>query len=161
MDLAGGGDDEGAVVVGDGGGAAVGVPDVGADGLGDEVDDLLAALVTGGAGLLLRLLLGVVGVLEGALAAAGLAGALGGGLEVELRAVEVGDVHDEVVDGVDAGVHVLVGDLPGGDFDDAVVKPSTQRLLKSFDLKVEYFETLVATGVVGGHDIAPASVGGT
>ena len=35
-----------------------------------------------------------------------------------------------------------------GDFDDAVVKPSTQTLLKSFDLKVEYFETLVSTGVV-------------
>lgn len=31
-------------------------------------------------------------------------------------------------------------------FDDAVVKPSTQKLLKSFDLKVEYFETVVATG---------------
>lgn len=41
-----------------------------------------------------------------------------------------------------------------GDFDDAVVKPSTQKLLKSFDLKVEYFETLVSTGIVGGHDIA-------
>lgn len=25
-----------------------------------------------------------------------------------------------------------------GDFDDAVVKPSTQKLLKSFDIKVEY-----------------------
>lgn len=33
-----------------------------------------------------------------------------------------------------------------GDFDDAVVKPSTQKLLKSFDMKVEYFETVVATG---------------
>jgi heme-degrading monooxygenase HmoA len=41
-----------------------------------------------------------------------------------------------------------------GDFDDAVVKPSTQKLLKSFDLKVEFFETLVSTGVVGGHDPA-------
>jgi len=39
-----------------------------------------------------------------------------------------------------------------GDFDDAVVKPSTQKLLKSFDLKVEYFETVMSTGVVGGHD---------
>jgi len=39
-----------------------------------------------------------------------------------------------------------------GNFDDAVVKPSTQKLLKTFDLKVEYFETLVSTGVVGGHD---------
>lgn len=31
---------------------------------------------------------------------------------------------------------------------DAVVKPGTQKLLKSFDLKVEYFETLVSTGIV-------------
>lgn len=35
-----------------------------------------------------------------------------------------------------------------GDFDDAVVKPSTQKLLKSFDLKVEYFETIVTTGLL-------------
>lgn len=41
-----------------------------------------------------------------------------------------------------------------GDFDDAVVKPSTQKLLKSFDVKVEYFETLVSTNIVGGHDVA-------
>lgn len=41
-----------------------------------------------------------------------------------------------------------------GGFDDAVVKPSTQKLLKSFDLKVEYFETVVSTGVVGRYDIA-------
>ncbi|MEM7207028.1 MAG: hypothetical protein AAF434_04315 [Pseudomonadota bacterium] len=34
-----------------------------------------------------------------------------------------------------------------GEFDDAVVKPSTQELLKSFDLKVEYFESRVATGI--------------
>lgn len=37
-----------------------------------------------------------------------------------------------------------------GAFDDAVVKPSTQKLLKSFDLKVEYFETVVATGILDG-----------
>ncbi|MDD7973524.1 hypothetical protein [Roseinatronobacter alkalisoli] len=36
----------------------------------------------------------------------------------------------------------------GTAFDDAVVKPSTQKLLKSFDLKVEYFETVVATGIL-------------
>src|SRR5262249_27904810 len=41
-----------------------------------------------------------------------------------------------------------------GDFDDAAVKPNTPKLLRSFELKVEYFETLVATGIVGGHDIA-------
>ena len=41
------------------------------------------------------------------------------------------------------------GHFEKGDFDDAVVKPSTQKLLKSFDLKVEYFETVVATGKLG------------
>jgi len=40
------------------------------------------------------------------------------------------------------------GHFEQGDFDDAVVKPSTQKLLKSFDLKVEYFETVVATGIL-------------
>ncbi len=38
------------------------------------------------------------------------------------------------------------GHFEKGAFDDAVVKPSTQKLLKSFDLKVEYFESVVATG---------------
>ena len=38
------------------------------------------------------------------------------------------------------------GHFEKGAFDDAVVKPSTQKLLRSFDLKVEYFETVVATG---------------
>lgn len=38
------------------------------------------------------------------------------------------------------------GHFEKGAFDDAVVKPSTQKLLKSFDLKVEYFETVIATG---------------
>jgi hypothetical protein len=47
------------------------------------------------------------------------------------------------------------GHFVQGNFDDAVVKPSTQKLLKSFDLKVEYFETLVSTGVIGGHDAKP------
>jgi len=46
-----------------------------------------------------------------------------------------------------------------GGFDDAVVKPSTQKLLKSFDLKVEYFETLVSTGVLGGYDRAASPDG--
>ena len=40
------------------------------------------------------------------------------------------------------------GPFEQGAFDDAVVKPSTQKLLKSFDLKVEYFETLVTTGIL-------------
>jgi len=48
------------------------------------------------------------------------------------------------------------GHFGKGDFDDVVVKPSTQKLLKSFDLKVEYFETVISTGVVGGHDKEPA-----
>ena len=33
-------------------------------------------------------------------------------------------------------------------FDDAVVKPNTQKLLKAYDLKVEYFETIISTGVL-------------
>lgn len=40
------------------------------------------------------------------------------------------------------------GHFENGAFDDAVVKPSTQKLLKSFDLKVEYFETVVSTGIL-------------
>ena len=40
------------------------------------------------------------------------------------------------------------GHFEQGAFDDAVVKPSTQELLKSFDLKVEYFETVIATGIL-------------
>lgn len=40
------------------------------------------------------------------------------------------------------------GHFEQGDFDDAVVKPSTQKLLQSFDLKVEYFETVVTTGIL-------------
>ena len=43
---------------------------------------------------------------------------------------------------MESAAHFIKGDL-----DDAVVKPSTQKLLQSFDLKVEYFETLVSTGV--------------
>lgn len=42
------------------------------------------------------------------------------------------------------------GHFAQGVFDDAVVKPSTQKLLKSFDLKVEYFETLVCSAMAGG-----------
>lgn len=40
------------------------------------------------------------------------------------------------------------GHFEKGSIDDAVVKPSTQELLKSYDLKVEYFETVVATGIL-------------
>ena len=41
-----------------------------------------------------------------------------------------------------------VGHFEQWAFDDSLVKPSTQKLLKSFDLKVEYFETLVTTGIL-------------
>ena len=43
------------------------------------------------------------------------------------------------------------GHFEQGAFDDAVVKPSTQALLQSFDVKVEYFETVVTTGLLAGH----------
>ena len=43
---------------------------------------------------------------------------------------------------------VSVGHFEQGAFDDAVVKPSTQGLLKSFVLKVEHFETLITTGIL-------------
>nr|WP_319386244.1 hypothetical protein [uncultured Roseibium sp.] len=43
------------------------------------------------------------------------------------------------------------GHFEKGAFDDAVVKPSTKKLLKSFDLKVEYFETVVTTGKLAGR----------
>ena len=39
------------------------------------------------------------------------------------------------------------GHFEQGEFDDAVVKPSTQALLQSFDVKVESFETVVSTGL--------------
>jgi heme-degrading monooxygenase HmoA len=37
--------------------------------------------------------------------------------------------------------------------DDAVVKPSTQKLLEEFDLKVEHFEVLAKSGSVLGDSI--------
>ena len=40
------------------------------------------------------------------------------------------------------------GHFEQGEFDDAVVKPSTQALLQSFVVKVEYFETVVSTGLL-------------
>jgi len=45
----------------------------------------------------------------------------------------------------------------GGNVRRALICTAPQKLLKSFDLKVEYFETLVSTGVVGRHDIAAGS----
>jgi len=40
------------------------------------------------------------------------------------------------------------GQFKGPADDDAVVKESTQKLLQSFELKVEYFETVVTTGLL-------------
>lgn len=61
-------------------------------------------------------------------------------------AVKVNGEHNELV------LTSLWSDLSAagyferGALDEAVVKPSTQKLLQSFDLKVEYFETIVAAG---------------
>src|SRR5215467_9748902 len=38
-----------------------------------------------------------------------------------------------------------------GAIDDAVVKPSTQKLLESYDTKVEYFEVCGASGLLPGQ----------
>ena len=43
---------------------------------------------------------------------------------------------------------VSAGHFEKGSFDDAVVKPSTQKILQSYELKVEYFETIVTTGIL-------------
>lgn len=40
------------------------------------------------------------------------------------------------------------GQFEGRTQEDAVVKESTQKLLQSFDLKVEYFEPIVSTGIM-------------
>ncbi len=61
-------------------------------------------------------------------------------------AVKVKGQHNELVVTSLWSDLASAGHFEKGDFDDAVVKPSTQKLLKSFDLKVEYFETVVATG---------------
>ena len=41
-----------------------------------------------------------------------------------------------------------------GAIDDAVVKPSTQKLLESYDAKVEYFEVCAASGLVPGQSVS-------
>jgi hypothetical protein len=61
-------------------------------------------------------------------------------------AVKVKGQHNELVVTSLWSDLASAGHFEKGDFDDAVVKPSTQELLKSFDLKVEYFQTVVATG---------------
>ena len=72
-----------------------------------------------------------------------LPGHLGAALAVKVN----GDHNELVVTSLweDLGA---AGHFEKGGFDDAVVKPSTQKLLRSFDLKVEYFETVVSTGVL-------------
>jgi heme-degrading monooxygenase HmoA len=70
-----------------------------------------------------------------------LPGHLGAALAVKVKGAE----HELVVTSLWEDL-ASAGHFERGDFDDAVVKPSTQKLLKSFDLKVEYFETVVATG---------------
>ena len=70
-----------------------------------------------------------------------LPGHLGAALAVKIK----GEDYELVVTSLWADLG-SAGHFEKGDFDDAVVKPSTQKLLKSFDLKVEYFETVVSTG---------------
>ena len=70
-----------------------------------------------------------------------LPGHLGAALAVKVK----GEDYELVVSSLWADLG-SAGHFEKGDFDDAVVKPSTQKLLKSFDLKVEYFETVVSTG---------------
>ncbi len=72
-----------------------------------------------------------------------LPGHLGAALAVKVK----GDENELVVTSLWSDLS-SAGHFEQGDFDDAVVKPSTQKLLKSFDLKVEYFETVVATGAL-------------
>ena len=70
-----------------------------------------------------------------------LPGHLGAALAVKVRGTD----NELVVTSLweDTGA---AGHFEHGEFDDAVVKPSTRELLQSFDLKVEYFETVVGTG---------------
>ncbi|WP_299478983.1 hypothetical protein [uncultured Roseibium sp.] len=70
-----------------------------------------------------------------------LPGHLGAALAVKVK----GNDHELVVTSLWSDLE-SAAHFEKGAFDDAVVKPSTQKLLKSFDLKVEYFETVVATG---------------
>jgi hypothetical protein len=70
-----------------------------------------------------------------------LPGHLGAALAVKVK----GEEYELVVTSLWADLG-SAGHFEKGNFDDAVVKPSTQKLLKSFDLKVEYFETIASTG---------------
>ena len=72
-----------------------------------------------------------------------LPGHLGAALAVKVNGLE----NELVVTSLWADL-TSAGHFEKGSFDDAVVKPSTQKLLKSFELKVEYFETVVSTGIL-------------
>jgi len=72
---------------------------------------------------------------------ADLPGHLGAALAVKVKGAE----HELVVTSLWSDL-ASASHFEKGEFDDAVVKPSTEKLLKSYDLKVEYFETVVATG---------------
>ena len=72
-----------------------------------------------------------------------LPGHLGATLAVKVNSDEKELIVSSLWENLNAAGHFVQGE-----FDDAVVKKSTQKLLKSFDLKVEYFETVVATGIL-------------
>lgn len=72
-----------------------------------------------------------------------LPGHLGATLAVKVRGTDNELVVASFWSDLESSAH-----FEGQAFDDAVVKPSTQKLLQSFDLKVEYFETVVTTGIL-------------
>jgi len=67
-------------------------------------------------------------------------------------ATKVGGEHNELIVTSLWADHESAGHFEEGDFDDAVVKPSTQKLLRSYELKVEYFETVVSAGILSADD---------
>ena len=71
-----------------------------------------------------------------------LPGHLGATLAVKVGSNENSLVVSSLWEDLDSAGH-----FEKGSFDDAVVKPSTQKLLQSYELKVEYFETIVTTGI--------------
>ncbi len=78
-----------------------------------------------------------------------LPGHLGATLAVRVQGKDNELVVASFWEDLDSSAH-----FEGAAFDDAVVKPSTQKLLQSFDLKVEYYETVVATGILGQEQAA-------
>ena len=75
-----------------------------------------------------------------------LPGHLGATLAVKVGSEEYSIVVSSLWEDLDSAGH-----FEKGAFDDAVVKLSTQKLLKSYELKVEYFETVVTTGIFSKH----------